>query len=62
MMCVSVDELYNKPELYRFMPRTIFNLLETAYLSGDVNVMIPEADYIHMCHLIILSKNGIKDN
>lgn len=62
MLCVNVDELYNKPDLYRYMPPAIFNLLEAAYLSGEVTAMIPEADYIHMCHLIILSRNGIKDN
>lgn len=42
------------------MPRTIFNLLESAYLAGDVNAMVPEADHIHILHLRTHSRDESK--
>lgn len=48
MLCVNVDELYNNTEIYRFMPKSIFDALERAFLDGRQTAEVPESDYIRM--------------
>lgn len=61
MTKIIVNEFYNHPGLYRFMPRNIFDALEKAYLQGHETVSVSESDYLQMTHKMIL-KNGIEDN
>jgi hypothetical protein len=61
MLCITVSELYNKPEYYRFMPESIFSALEWAFLEGKPTAKVPEKDYIKMITEIQLN-NGIQNN
>jgi len=61
MIYIRMEDHYNHPELYRFMPQNIFQALEEAYLNGIPWVLVSERQYITMVHLTILS-NGIQNN
>lgn len=58
---VILSQYYYRTELYRYMPKSIFDALETAYLAGNEIALVPECDFIKMVHEIILS-NGIQSN
>lgn len=32
---IRVSDYYGHPEIYPFMPRELFSILETAFLAGD---------------------------
>ena len=61
MLCIAVSDYYDHPEFYRFMPESIFNLLEQAYLDGQEKAVVPEADFIRMITEMNL-RNGNQDN
>lgn len=58
---VPINDYYNRPELYPFMPQAIFDALESAYLLGSATAILPLQDLISMTHKIILN-NGPESN
>lgn len=58
---VKVSDYYNRPELYRFMPRSIFDELEKAFREGSEFANVPEPEFLKMITVIELS-NGIQSN
>lgn len=44
-MEVAINTLYSNRELYPFIPRHVFDVLEAAYLEGKEIITIDEAEY-----------------
>jgi hypothetical protein len=45
---IEVAEYYNNPQYYPYMPETVFNSLEEAFLAGRETTEVPEADFSKM--------------
>jgi hypothetical protein len=48
MIEIELNAYYNKPEWYRFMPKSVFLALEYAYISGYLTVEVPNDDFTRM--------------
>lgn len=48
MIEVLVNDYYDNPTFYRFMPQSVFTLLESAYLKGFLTVEVPNEDFTKM--------------
>lgn len=42
---IEVAQYYNNPQYYPYMPETVFNSLEEAFLAGRETAEVPEADF-----------------
>ena len=42
---IGVSEYYNNPQYYPYMPETVFNALEEAFLAGKETAEVPEVDF-----------------
>lgn len=42
---VKISEYYNNPQYYPYMPETVFNALEAAFLDGKETAEVPEGDF-----------------
>jgi hypothetical protein len=42
---INLSEYYNEPKYYRFMPKSVFNALEAAFLAGEETAVVPKADF-----------------
>lgn len=45
MIDIYVSEFYNRPEYFPFMPATIFNALEQAFIDGDETARVSVSDF-----------------
>ena len=48
MIEIELNNYYNKPEYYRFMPKSVFLALEYAYLNGSFTAEVPNEDFTRM--------------
>ena len=48
MIEIYISEYYNKPAFYPYMPASIFNALEQAFIDGRETARVPVADYDRM--------------
>ncbi len=63
---IHAFEYYNKPHLYRFIPRNIFNSLQKSVLNSnktfkEITCEVPESDFIRMINEIAIN-NGSQSN
>lgn len=45
MIEINVDKFYSNRAYYPFIPDSIFQALENAYLSGKETALVPEDEY-----------------
>jgi len=45
---IKLSEYYDTNKYYRFMPKSIFNALETAFLAGEKTAVVPKSDFQEM--------------
>jgi hypothetical protein len=45
---IKVLDYYNHPEFYRYMPKSVFLALESAYLNGSFTAEVPNEDFTRM--------------
>ena len=48
MIEIELNNYYNKPEHYRFMPKSVFLALESAYINGLLTANVPNEDFARM--------------
>jgi len=48
IISIKVADYYQKPEYYRFMPESIFNALEQAFINGLESCNVNAAEYNKM--------------
>jgi len=42
---IKVSEYYNNPKYYRFMPESVFNALESAFLDGKETAEVSKVEF-----------------
>lgn len=42
---IKIAEYYDNPQYYPYMPETVFNALEQAFLDGKEMAEVPENDF-----------------
>ena len=42
---IKITEYYNNPQYYPYMPETVFNALERAFLDGKDVAEVPKGDF-----------------
>lgn len=42
---IKVAEYYNQPKYFAYMPETVFNALEEAFIAGEVSAVVPKAAF-----------------
>jgi len=45
---INVDDFYGRTAFYQFIPPSVFDRLEAAYLAGDLNIEISMNEYISL--------------
>ena len=45
---IKLSEYYNTPAYYAFMPESVFNALEAAFLEGKETALVPKAAFEQM--------------
>ena len=45
MIEINVDKFYSNRDYYPFIPGSVFQALENAYLSGKETALVPEDEY-----------------
>jgi hypothetical protein len=48
MIEIELNAYYNRPEYYRFMPKSVFLALEYAYISGSLTAEVQNEDFTKM--------------
>ena len=41
---IEIAKYYNNPAYYAFMPESVFNALEAAFIAGEEKAEVPTAD------------------
>lgn len=47
---IKVAEYYNKPQYYGYMPESVFNALESAFIAGEEVTEVPKVAFESMLH------------
>lgn len=55
MVEINVDEYYSNISYYPFIPASIFDALEAAFLNGSATVAVPVEEYSRMLNAIYSS-------
>ncbi len=42
---IEVAKYYNNPAYFPYMPETVFNSLEAAFIAGEETAVVPKADF-----------------
>ena len=42
---INLSEYYANPKYYRFMPESLFNALESAFLDGKETAEVPQPEF-----------------
>ncbi len=45
---IKIAEYYDNPQYYPYMPETVFNALERAFLNGQETAEVPKDDFNSM--------------
>jgi hypothetical protein len=45
---IKITEYYNDPQYYPYMPETVYNALERAFLDGKDTAEVPKGDFDSM--------------
>lgn len=56
MVEINVDEYYSNVALYPYIPASIFEALEAAFLNGSPKASVPMVEYSRMLNAIYNSK------
>lgn len=57
MVEIKVNQFYNKPAIYKFIPESVFNELEKAFIDGKETACVPADEFKKMMERIVESKN-----
>lgn len=42
---IEVAKYYNNPAYFPYMPESVFNALEAAFIAGEETAVVPKADF-----------------
>lgn len=48
MIEIKLNDYYNRPEFYRYMSKSVFLALESAYLNGSFTAEVLNEDFTRM--------------
>lgn len=47
---IKIAEYYNKPDYYAYMPESVFNALEAAFIDGRESALVPKSVFDEMMY------------